>query len=54
MSSSRARRGSALTPWPVEVAPEKAGEVEARFAAAELSVWQIGEVVKGEGVEVLP
>ncbi|MFB3052273.1 MAG: AIR synthase-related protein, partial [Dehalococcoidia bacterium] len=36
------------------VAPEKAGEVEARFAAAELSVWQVGEVAKGEGVEVLP
>ena len=36
------------------VAPEQAGEVEARFAAAELSVWQVGEVAKGEGVEVLP
>ncbi len=36
------------------VAPEKAGEVEARFAAAELSVWQIGEVVKGEGVQIAP
>ncbi len=36
------------------VAPEKAGEVEARFAAAELPVWRVGEVVKGEGVQVAP
>ena len=36
------------------VAPEKAEEVEARFAAEKLSVWQIGEVVKGEGVQVIP
>ena len=36
------------------VAPEKADEVEARFAAAELPIWQIGEVVKGEGVQVMP
>ena len=36
------------------VAPEKAGEVEARFAAAEHSVWQVGEVVKGEGIQVAP
>ncbi len=36
------------------VAPEKANEVEASFAATELSVWQIGEVVKGEGVQVMP
>ena len=36
------------------VAPEKADEVEARFAADKLTVWQIGEVVKGEGVQVMP
>ncbi len=36
------------------IAPEKAGEVEARFAADELSVRRIGEVVKGEGVQVMP
>jgi selenide,water dikinase len=36
------------------VAPEKAGDLEARFAAAELSVWQIGEVAKGQGVQVMP
>ena len=35
------------------VAPEKAAEVEARFAAAELTVWQVGAVVKGEGVQVV-
>ncbi len=36
------------------VSPDKATEVEARFAAAELPVWQVGEVVKGEGVQVVP
>ncbi len=36
------------------VAPEQAGAVETRFAAAELSVWQVGDVVKGEGVQVVP
>ncbi len=36
------------------VDPEKAAEVEARFAGAELPVWRVGEVVKGEGVEVVP
>lgn len=36
------------------VAPEKAAEVEARFAAAELPVWRIGQVVKGRGIEVEP
>ena len=36
------------------VAPEQAGEVEARFASAELSGWQVGDVVKGEGVQVAP
>lgn len=34
--------------------PKKAGDLEARFAAAELPVWQIGKVVKGSGVEVVP
>lgn len=36
------------------VAPEKAAEVEARSAAAELPVWQIGQVVKGRGIQVMP
>jgi selenide,water dikinase len=36
------------------VAPDKGAEVEARFAAADLSVWQIGEAVKGRGIEVIP
>jgi selenide,water dikinase len=36
------------------VAPDKAAEVEARFAAADLSVWQVGEVVEGRGIEVVP
>lgn len=34
------------------VNPEKGEEVEARFAAAELPVWRVGEVVKGKGVQV--
>ncbi len=34
------------------VAPEKAREVEARFAAAGLPVWRVGAVVKGKGVQV--
>ena len=34
------------------VAPEKAAQVEADFAAAELPVWQVGAVVKGRGVQV--
>jgi selenide,water dikinase len=36
------------------VDPEKAAEVEAAFAAAELPVWRVGEVIKGQGVEVVP
>ena len=36
------------------VGPGKAAEVEAAFAAAELPVWKVGEVVKGEGVQVAP
>ncbi len=36
------------------VAPEKAPAVEARFAAAQLPVWRVGEVVKGQGVQVAP
>ncbi len=35
------------------VAPGKAAEVEAAFAAAELPVWRVGEVIKGQGVEVV-
>ena len=34
------------------VAPEQAKDVEQRFAGK--AVWQVGEVVDGEGVEVLP
>ena len=36
------------------VGPDKASEVEAGFAAAELPVWRVGEVVKGQGVQVAP
>ena len=36
------------------VDPERAAEVEARFAAAELPLWHIGEAVKGRGVQVEP
>ncbi len=36
------------------VAPGKAADVEARFAAAELPVWRVGEMIKGRGVEVVP
>ena len=36
------------------IAPEKAADVEARFATAELPVWRIGEVVEGRGVQVVP
>jgi len=36
------------------VGPDKAAEVEAAFAAAELPVWKVGEVVKGKGVQVAP
>jgi selenide,water dikinase len=36
------------------VAPERGAAVEARFAAAELPVWQIGEVIKGPGIRVEP
>jgi len=36
------------------VGPGKAAEVEAAFAAAELPVWKVGEVVKGKGVQVAP
>ncbi len=35
------------------VAPAKAQEVEARFAAADLPVWRVGGVIKGQGVEVV-
>ncbi len=35
------------------VAPERAAEVEARFASAGETVWRVGEVMEGEGVEVL-
>lgn len=36
------------------VGPDKAAEVESRFATAELPVWQIGQVVEGQGVQVVP
>ncbi len=36
------------------VASDKADEVEARFARAELPVWQVGEVIPGSGVQVVP
>jgi len=36
------------------VGPDKAAEVEAAFAASELPVWKVGEVVKGKGVQVVP
>jgi selenide,water dikinase len=36
------------------VDPEKAAAVEARFAAAELPLWHIGEAVKGSGIRVEP
>ena len=36
------------------VDPERAAEMEARSAAAELPVWQIGEVIKGPGIRVEP
>ena len=36
------------------VGPGEAAEVEAAFAAAELPVWKVGEVVKGKGVQVAP
>lgn len=32
--------------------PEKADEVEARFAAAKLPVWRVGEVIEGRGIIV--
>ena len=35
------------------VALERAAEVEARFASAGETVWRVGEVMEGEGVEVL-
>lgn len=35
------------------VAPEQAEDVAQRFAAAGETVWQVGEVVDGEGVELL-
>ena len=34
------------------VAPERADEVESRFAATGRPVWRVGEVVEGRGVEV--
>ena len=36
------------------VGTDKAADVEAGFAAAELPVWQVGDVVKGKGVRVVP
>jgi len=36
------------------VGRDKAAEVEAGFATAGLPVWQVGEVVKGKGVQVVP
>ena len=36
------------------VGRDKAAEVEAGFAAAGLPVWQVGEVRKGKGVQVVP
>jgi selenide,water dikinase len=36
------------------VAADRAADVEDRFAKAELSVWQVGEVVEGSGVRVAP
>ena len=36
------------------VDPERAAEMEARFAAAELPLWHIGEAVKGPGIRVEP
>jgi selenide,water dikinase len=36
------------------VDPERAAEVEARFAATELPLWHIGEAVKGPGIRVEP
>ena len=35
------------------VAPEGAGQVESLFAAADEPVWRVGDVVEGEGVEVV-
>jgi selenide,water dikinase len=35
------------------VAAASAPDVESRFTAAELDVWRVGEVVEGEGVEVV-
>jgi len=35
------------------VPPEKAQEVEARFAAAQLAVWRVGAAARGEGVQVV-
>jgi selenide,water dikinase len=35
------------------VAPERAAELEARFAADRLDLWCIGEVVTGTGIEVV-
>lgn len=34
--------------------PERAAEAEERFSADGLPAWRIGEVVEGEGVEVVP
>jgi len=39
---------------PLAVAPDRAAEVKDGFAAAELPVWQVGEVIKGRGVQVTP
>lgn len=35
------------------VAPERAGEVESRFAAAGDTVWRVGDAAEGNGVEVV-
>ncbi len=38
----------------IAVAPDKADDLEARFAAAELPLWHVGDVIKGQGVQVEP
>ena len=36
------------------VAHTKAADVEAAFAAADLPVWRVGEVIEGTGIDVVP
>ena len=36
------------------VAPEQAALVERRFAESDLGVWRVGQVVPGQGIEVVP